>query len=66
MERIIKHFIGNVQCDTQNLWRIAETLDNDSTRPLESAANEEADDTEDLAMADEDFTVKALSDNSAR
>lgn len=66
MERIIKHFIGDVPDDTQNLRRIAETLHNENVRPPGPIANEEAGDTEDLEITDEDFTLKALSDNTAR
>ena len=66
MERIIKHFIGDVPCDTPDLRRIAETLHNENSEPSGSIANEEADDTEDLEIADEDFTVNALSNNTAR
>ena len=66
MERIIKHFIGDVPCDTPDLRRIAETLHNENSEPDGSIANEEADDTEGLEIADEDFTVNALSNNTAR
>jgi hypothetical protein len=69
MERIIKHFIGDVPCDTQNLQRIAETLKNEILRPpcsITSITNEESDDAEHLEIADEKFTLKELSDNTAR
>lgn len=59
MERIISHFLGDVSLDATNLQRIADKL-SDRNNLL---AQEES---EDLAIGEESFTVKTLSSNTAR
>lgn len=66
MERIIKHFLGEVPFEIPALQRIADSLQNENNPLPSPITNEHDDDTEDLEMTDEDFTVKALSGNAAR
>ena len=66
MESIIKHFLGDVSCDLRNLRRIVEALRSEDPEPLGSAMDEDEDNSDGLSIADEDFTVKELSNNTAR
>lgn len=65
MESIVKHFFGDISCDLQNLRRIVEALRSEGPEPLGSAMDEAEDNSDGLSIADEDFTVKELSNNTA-
>lgn len=60
MERIISHFLGDVSQDASHLKRIAEKL---TQRPGPCVSSEELDD---LAIGEEQFTVKSISSKTAR
>ena len=69
MERILQHYVPNISFDIQSLRKTAEELkskhrgsDSDGG-PSVVFDNE---DMEDLAIEDEDFTIKALPDNTTR
>ncbi|PVH86721.1 hypothetical protein DL98DRAFT_481750 [Cadophora sp. DSE1049] len=65
MERIIKHQLGDVPCDTQSLSKIIETLEEADGRLLDSNNADDMDDSEELPITDQEFTVTALSNNAA-
>jgi hypothetical protein len=66
MEQIVRHFIGDVPNDINELRRVSETLDREHTRLPGSIGNEGAYDSDDLAIADESFTMEEISGNAAR
>lgn len=73
MERILQHYVPNISFDIQSLRKTAEELktkhrgsDSEggpSVGPSVVLENEELDE---LAIDDEDFTIKALPDNTTR
>lgn len=68
MEEILAHYVPNISFDIQSLKRFAEDLQlqhrgSDKDGP---ATQVELDELEDLAIDDEDFTIKALPDNTTR
>lgn len=70
MERILQHYVPNISFDIHSLRKMAEDLKH-KHRPsgLEAGPPSmqlEGDELEDLAIDDEDFTIKALPDNTTR
>ncbi|KAJ5773136.1 hypothetical protein N7457_008032 [Penicillium paradoxum] len=68
MERILSHYVPNITFDIQSLRQTAEDLKN-KQRDSESDAistREDPNDLEDLAIDDEDFTIKAMPDNTTQ
>lgn len=69
MERIIQHYVPNISFDIYSLRKMAEELTH-KHRPSGSTETPsmqlEGEDLEDLAIDDEDFTIKALPDNTTR
>ena len=68
MERILEYYVPNLSFDIQSLRKAAEELKS-KHRPSDSEAAStriDADELEDLAIDDEDFTIKALPDNTTR
>lgn len=69
MERILQHYVPNVSLDIQSLRKTAEEL-KEKHRSSDSDAGPsirlDNEDFEDLAIDDEDFTIKALPDNTTR
>jgi hypothetical protein len=69
MERILAHYMPNTTFDVPSLRKIAEDLQrhhrgySGSDGPSTQA---EADDLEDLAIDEEDFSIRAFPDNTAR
>jgi hypothetical protein len=68
MERILEYYVPNLSFDIQSLRRAADELKikhrgSDSEAPSTRVDVEEL---EDLAIDDEDFTIKALPDNTTR
>lgn len=69
MERILAHFVPNISFDLPSLRKTAEDLQkkhrdqSDSDGPPTQV---EVDDLDDLAIEDEDFTIRALPDNTMR
>ncbi|KAJ9212789.1 transcriptional regulator family: Fungal Specific TF [Paecilomyces variotii] len=68
MEEILAHYVPNISFDIQSLKRFAEDLQlqhrgSDKDGP---ATQVELDELEDLAIDDEDFTIKALPDNTTQ
>lgn len=66
MEDIIRHIIGNIPSDTENLRKIMESLQEADRRSPKSTNDVNIDDSEELSIADQEFTVKALSNNTTR
>ncbi|OOF98842.1 hypothetical protein ASPCADRAFT_504404 [Aspergillus carbonarius ITEM 5010] len=69
MERIIQHYVPNISFDIYSLRKMAEELTH-KHRPSGSTETPsmqlEGEDLEDLAIDDEDFTIKALPDNTTQ
>lgn len=68
MERLLSHYVPNITFDIQSLRQAAEELKT-KHRDSESDARstrEDPNDSEDLAIDDEDFTIKAMPDNTTR
>jgi hypothetical protein len=68
MERILSYYVPNITFDIQSLRQAAEELKN-KHRDSESdvlSMKADANDLEDLAIDEEDFTIKALPDNTTR
>ncbi|KKK22102.1 putative C6 transcription factor (PrnA) [Aspergillus ochraceoroseus] len=69
MECILQHYVPNISFDIQSLRKTAEELKN-KHRGSESEGRPsiqlDSEDLEDLAIEDEDFTIKALPDNTTR
>lgn len=68
MERILAYYVPNTPFDIQSLRKAAEDLKN-KDRSSESDAGSmriDVEELEDLAIDDEDFTIKALPDNTTR
>lgn len=66
MERLLSHYIPNITFDIQSLRQAAEDLKN-KHRDSESDAistREDPNELEDLAIDEEDFTIKAMADNT--
>ncbi|RDW81410.1 Zn(II)2Cys6 transcription factor [Aspergillus mulundensis] len=70
MERILQHYVPNISFDVQSLRKTAEELkskhrgsESEGGGPSVVLDNE---DLEDLAIEDEDFTIKALPDNTTQ
>ena len=66
MERIIKHVFDDTPCDTENLWKILESLQDADGRPPDSSTADDMDNSEEMSVADQEFTVKPLSNNTSR
>lgn len=67
LERIARHFLGNITFDVSNLRNISEKIqqnENDQWPPMieESGRNKEGG----PEINEDNFTVKTLSDNTAR
>lgn len=68
MERILSYYVPNITFDIQSLRQAAEELKS-KHRDSESdvlSMKADANDLEDLAIDEEDFTIKALPDNTTR
>lgn len=68
MERILSYYAPNLTFDMHSLRQAAEELKS-KHRDSESDAQStkvDADELEDLAIDEEDFTIKALPDNTTR
>ncbi|KAL2814340.1 hypothetical protein BJX63DRAFT_420900 [Aspergillus granulosus] len=69
MERILQHYVPNISFDIQSLRKTAEELKS-KHRGSDSEGGPsimlESEDLEDLAIDDEDFTIKALTDNTTQ
>lgn len=66
MERLLSHYIPNITFDIQSLRQAAEDLKT-KHRDSESDAistREDPNELEDLAIDEEDFTIKAMADNT--
>ncbi|PYH93067.1 C6 transcription factor [Aspergillus ellipticus CBS 707.79] len=69
MERILQHYIPNISFDIHSLRKTAEELQSTHRRSGSDetpSAQLDGDDLEDLAIDDEDFTIKALPDNTTQ
>ncbi|KAJ5550050.1 hypothetical protein N7535_002006 [Penicillium sp. DV-2018c] len=68
MERLLSHYAPNISFDIQSLRQAAEDLKS-KHRDSESdkiSTREDTNDLEDLAIDDEDFTIKAMPDNTTQ
>ncbi|KAL2870291.1 uncharacterized protein BJX67DRAFT_370264 [Aspergillus lucknowensis] len=69
MERILQHYVPNISFDIQSLRKTAEELKS-KHRGSDSEGGPsiglDSEDLEDLAIEDEDFTIKALPDNTTQ
>ena len=68
MERILSHYLPNITFDIQSLRQAAESLQN-RHRGVDSdtvSTGADANELEDLAIDQEDFTIKALPGNTTR
>ncbi|KAI9369069.1 hypothetical protein BJX61DRAFT_536738 [Aspergillus egyptiacus] len=69
MERILQHYVPNISLDIQSLRKTAEELKS-KHRGSDSEGGPsltlESEELEDLAIDDEDFTIKALPDNTTQ
>ncbi|KAL2839587.1 hypothetical protein BJY01DRAFT_237034 [Aspergillus pseudoustus] len=69
MERILQHYVPNISFDIQSLRKTAEELKS-KHRGSDSEGGPsimlDSEDMEDLAIDDEDFTIKALTDNTTQ
>jgi hypothetical protein len=69
MERILQHYVPNISFDIQSLRKTVEELKT-KHRGSDSEGGPsimlDSEDMEDLAIDDEDFTIKALTDNTTR
>jgi hypothetical protein len=68
MERLLSHYIPNITFDIQSLRQAADELKT-KRRDSESdvlSTKVDANELEDLAIDEEDFTIKALPDNTTR
>lgn len=69
MERILQHYVPNISLDIQSLRKTAEELKS-KHRTSDSGGGPsvvlESEELDDLAIDDEDFTIKALPDNTMR
>lgn len=70
MEQILSYYVPNLSFDIHSLRRAAEELKNKHRNRGHSTGSPDThvniDDLEDLAIDDEDFTIKALPDNTTR
>ena len=71
MERILQHYVPNISFDIHSLRKTAEELKSQHRgsqsegNPAESVQLD-TEELEELALEDEDFTIKALPDNTTR
>lgn len=70
MEKILAHYAPNLSLDVSSLRKAAESLpgkqrDADSNGPPTQAEGDDPDD-DDLAIDEEDFSIKAFPDNTMR
>ncbi|KAJ5189442.1 Transcription factor [Penicillium cf. griseofulvum] len=67
MERLLSHYVPNITFDIQSLRQAAEDLKS-KHRDSESAIStrEDPNELEDLAIDEEDFTIKAMPDNTTQ
>lgn len=67
MERLLSHYVPNINFDIQSLRQAAEELKS-KHRDSEDAIStrEDPNELEDLAIDDEHFTIKAMPDNTTR
>lgn len=69
MEQILAHYMPNTSFDVPSLRKIAEDLQKHHHSLSESdgsPAQAEGDDLEDLAIDEEDFSIRAFPDNTTR
>lgn len=68
MERILEYYVPNTSFDIQSLRKVTEELKSKHRGSgLDAPAGRfDVDEFEDLAIEDEDFTIKALPDNTTR
>ncbi|RAH48976.1 Zn(II)2Cys6 transcription factor [Aspergillus brunneoviolaceus CBS 621.78] len=68
MERILQHYVPNISFDVHTLRKMAEELKHKHRGSGTEASSTQLDgeDLEDLAIDDEDFTIKALPDNTTQ
>jgi len=65
LEQIARHFLGDVSLALSNLTTISEKIDS-HPRVESEASHVDLNDLEDLKLEDETFSVKGLSQNTAR
>ncbi|OJJ45362.1 hypothetical protein ASPZODRAFT_17578 [Penicilliopsis zonata CBS 506.65] len=68
MERILAHYVPNLSFDIDSLRKAAEELQNQHRNSGSDGPSTQLDidDLEELAIEDEDFTIKALPDNTTQ
>jgi hypothetical protein len=69
MEQILAHYMPNTSFDVPSLRKIAEDLQkrhHDLSESDEPPTQAEGDDLDDLAIDEEDFSIRAFSDNTTR
>jgi hypothetical protein len=68
MECLLSHYMPNIRFDIQSLRQAAEDLKSKHRDVGSDAISTRADpnDLEDLAIDEEDFTIKAMPDNTTR
>lgn len=66
MEQMLKHFIGHVPNDINELRKIAESLDKSRLQICNSILDDATYDSDDSAVADECFMFKEISGNVTR
>ena len=68
MERLLSYYIPDIKFDIQSLRQAAEELKSKHRDSESDAVSTKVDtnDLEDLAIDEEDFTIKALPDNTTR
>jgi hypothetical protein len=68
MERILAHYVPGISFDIQSLRKVAEDLQkkHHGRSVSDPPTQVEVDDLDDLAIDDEDFTIRALPDNTMR
>jgi hypothetical protein len=68
MERLLSHYVPNITFDIQSLRQAAEDLKTKHRDSESDAISTRGDpnELEDLAIDEEDFTIKAMPDNTTR
>lgn len=69
MERILAHYMPNMTFDIPSLRKVVENLQRDRREQSESEGpptQVEADDSDDLAIDEEVFSIRAFPDNTTR
>lgn len=67
MERLLSHYVPNISFDVQSLRQAVDELkDKHRDSGSDVVSTKDAIDMDDLAIDEEDFTIKALPDNTTR